>query len=201
MTMYRTFLKRVIDFFGSFIIILVMSPFLLIIAILIKIDSPGPVFFKQKRLGKGLKDIVVLKFRSMTDEEREVSKVIGRADGVTRTGYYLRRFKIDELPQIINVLMGDMSMVGPRPSIREQLDDMTDEEKKRYSVRPGMTGLAQVCGNIHLSWKERYKYDLLYVNNITFLNDMRIILRTVLIIIKGEEHYIDQPLSIREGSS
>jgi lipopolysaccharide/colanic/teichoic acid biosynthesis glycosyltransferase len=134
----------------------------------------------------------------MTDEEHKVSKTIGRADGVTRIGYYLRRFKIDELPQLVNVLIGDMSLVGPRPSIREQLEVMTEEEIKRYAVRPGMTGLAQVCGNIHLSWKDRYKYDLKYVNNVSFMNDLKILLRTILIIFKGEETFIDKPLAIRE---
>lgn len=168
------------------------------VMIIIKLETPGPVFFKQKRVGKDLNEFEVLKFRTMTHEKREVSKIIGKADGVTKSGYFLRRYKIDELPQIINVLLCDMSLVGPRPSIKAQLQDMTDEEIGRYSVRPGMTGLAQVCGNIHISWKKRYEYDLKYVNNITFMNDMKIILRTILIIIKGEENFINQPLSIRE---
>lgn len=166
--------------------------------IIIKLETPGPVFFKQKRVGRDLYEFEVFKFRTMTHEKREVSKIIGKADGVTKSGYFLRRFKIDELPQIINVLIGDMSLVGPRPSIKSQLQDMTDEEIERYSVRPGMTGLAQVCGNIHISWKKRYEYDLKYVNNITFMNDMKIIFRTIMIIIKGEEKFINQPLSIRE---
>jgi lipopolysaccharide/colanic/teichoic acid biosynthesis glycosyltransferase len=180
---------------------LLLFPLFLIVSAIIKLETPGPVFFKQKRVGKDLNEFNVFKFRTMTHEKREVSKIIGKADGVTKIGYYLRRFKIDELPQIINVLTGEMSLVGPRPSIKEQLENMTDEEKKRYSVRPGMTGLAQVCGNIHISWKKRYKYDIKYVNNILFFNDIKIILRTIMIIVKGEEKFINHPLSIRETAN
>lgn len=117
--MYPLYLKSLIDFTGSLVIVIIMFPLLIVVAVLIKIDSFGPVFFKQKRLGRDLKDIVILKFRSMTDENHKVSKTIGRDDGVTRIGYYLRRFKIDELPQIINVIKGDMCLVDPLPSIRE----------------------------------------------------------------------------------
>lgn len=177
---------------------MLLSPFFLVISAIIKLETPGPVFFMQKRVGKNLNQFNVFKFRTMTHEKRDVAKIVGKADGVTIIGYYLRRFKIDELPQILNVLKGDMSLVGPRPSISEQLENMTNEEKKRYSVRPGMTGLAQVSGNIHISWRKRYEYDLKYVHNITFLNDVRIILRTVMIIVKGEEKFINRPLSIRE---
>ena len=196
--MYSGFIKRLLDIIISSLLILLLLPFSILVFLIIKLDSKGPVFFKQERVGKGLKLFQVLKLRTMTDKKRSVEKVIGRDKGVTRVGYYLRRFKIDELPQLINVFKGDMSLVGPRPSIKEQLEDMSDKEKKRYSVRPGMTGLAQVCGNIYLSWKERYKYDLKYVNNISLINDSKIIIRTVQIIIAGEEKFINNPLRIQE---
>lgn len=167
---------------------------------MIKIETPGPVFFKQKRVGKNLKEFEVLKFRTMTDEKREVESVIGMANGVTKVGYYLRRLKIDELPQLVNVLKGEMSLVGPRPSVSGQLEGMNEKEKERFSIKPGLTGLAQVCGNIHLSWTERYKYDRIYVKNISFFNDIRIMMRTVLIIIKGEEEFLNNPLGIRKVS-
>jgi lipopolysaccharide/colanic/teichoic acid biosynthesis glycosyltransferase len=126
-----------------------------------------------------------------------VKPVHGRASGVTKVGYYLRRFKIDELPQLYHVLIGQMSLVGPRPSIPAQLEQMTELEKNRYSVSPGLTGLAQVSGNIHLPWQERYKVDLKYIRNISVLNDLRIICRTVLLIFIGEEKFVDQPLKIK----
>ena len=195
---YKRYIKRLFDLTGAVLLITILLPLLIPVAISIKIDSKGPIFFLQKRVGKGLGTIEVYKFRTMTDEERDVSRVIGKASGVTRVGYYLRRLKIDELPQLINVVRGEMSLVGPRPSIRQQLEFMSDEQKKRYSVRPGMTGLAQVCGNIHISWEKRYEYDLKYIRNISFVNDMRIILRTVLIIVKGEEKFVNQPLKIKK---
>lgn len=196
--MYSRYLKRVVDVIVSSILMLILVPLFLLVILLIKLDSKGPVLFVQKRVGKDLKEFNVYKFRTMTDEEREVTKVAGKAKGVTRTGYYLRRFKIDELPQLINVLKGEMSLVGPRPSIKEQLEEMSEHQKKRYSIRPGLTGLAQVCGNIQISWNARYEYDLKYVDNVSFVNDMKIILRTILIVIKGEEEFVNRPLKLKE---
>lgn len=196
--MYTSFFKRFIDVAFSATLVLVILVPMTVIALLIKIDSKGPVFFKQVRVGKKLTTFNVLKFRTMTNEKRKVDKrIIGRAEGVTAIGYYLRRYKIDELPQLLNVLAGHMSLVGPRPSVPEQLDNMTEEEKKRYDVRPGLTGLAQVSGNIHLSWQERYVFDLRYVKNLTFYNDILILFRTIFIVLKGEEKFLDKPLKIR----
>lgn len=190
--MYQDFIKRGIDFLVSGFFCLLCLPFFILIALLIKIDSRGPIFFKQKRVGKNLVIFEVLKLRTMTHQDRKVGNqpVVGKADGVTTLGFYLRRFKIDELPQLLNVLNGDMSLVGPRPSVPEQLAQMTEQEKHRYSVRPGLTGLSQVSGNIHLSWKERYVYDLEYVHHISWRNDIKIILKTFLIILFGEEKYL-----------
>lgn len=198
--MYSGFFKRIFDFLFSLAVILSLLLPLLVIVILIKVESKGPLFFRQVRVGKGLKTFRVYKFRTMTNEKREVGAkpIIGKAEGVTQIGYYLRRFKIDELPQLLNILNGDMSIVGPRPSVPEQLANMTDEEKMRYSVRPGLTGLAQINGNIHLQWKERFVYDLKYVKNITFINDLKIVFRTVFIVLFGEEKYLNKPVTIKE---
>jgi len=194
--MYRNFFKPLIDFLVAFMILLVVLIPLLIISILILVESNGPLFFKQERVGKDLKFFKVFKFRTMTNEKTTVGStpIIGKAEGVTRVGYYLRRFKIDELPQLLNVLLGDMSLIGPRPSVPEQLKQMSEEEKHRYSVRPGLTGLAQINGNIHLSWKERFVYDLQYVNHVTFWNDLKIIFRTVFIVILGEKKFLNKPV-------
>ena len=168
---------------------------MLVIAILVLGESSGPLFFRQERVGKDLKLFRVFKFRTMTHEKRTVgdAPIIGKADGVTKVGYFLRRYKIDELPQLLNVILGNMSLVGPRPSVPEQLDNMSEDEKRRYSVRPGLTGLAQINGNIHLSWKERFVYDLEYVDDVTFWNDIKIIFKTIFIVILGEKKFINKP--------
>lgn len=132
----------------------------------------------------------------MTNKKHKVKKIYGRSDEVTAVGYYLRRFKIDELPQLLNVLIGDMSLVGPRPGVPEQLEEMTNKTKKRYTVRPGITGLAQVSGNIYLDWEDRFVFDLRYIKNITFLNDLKILVRTAMLIIVGEKKYVNKPLII-----
>ncbi|WP_298222777.1 sugar transferase [Flavobacterium sp.] len=194
--MYRNFLKHILDFTVAFIILLLVLIPLLVIALLILTESKGPLFFRQERVGKDLKFFKVYKFRTMTNEKRTVGStpIIGKAEGVTKVGYYLRRYKVDELPQLLNVLLGDMSLIGPRPSVPEQLKQMSDAEKRRYSVRPGLTGLAQINGNIHLSWKERFVYDLNYVDNVTFWNDLKIIFRTVFIVILGEHKFLNKPM-------
>ena len=192
--------KRFLDVCISCIVFLILIPILLLAVIGIKLESRGPILYKQKRVGKDFKPFQILKLRSMTNEPREVGKspIIGKSQGVTVFGYYLRRFKIDELPQIINVLKGDLSLVGPRPSIFEQLEDMTPKEKTRYSVRPGLTGLAQVSGNIYLPWKERYKKDLNYIEHVSFKNDMIILLRTIMVIIVGERRFVNRPITFKK---
>jgi|SRR5699024_7529075 len=195
---YRTYTKRLTDLLVSFILLILLTPLFLIVSILILTTSKGPLFFIQTRVGRGLQDFRIYKFRTMIDCKHEVKKIIGKTDDITMVGYYLRSYKIDELPQLINVLKGDMSLIGPRPSMRQQLQKMSEVEKRRYSVRPGMTGLAQVCGNIHLNWEERYKYDLKYVRNISFINDFKIVRRTILIIIVGEKEFMNKPLKIIE---
>lgn len=202
--MYKYFFKRFLDLVISLIVSIIFIPFLILLSIIIKIDSSGPVFFKQERVGKNLKLFNVLKLRTMTNQKRSISDkpIIGKTEGVTHIGYFLRRFKIDELPQVLNVLKGDMSLVGPRPSVPKQLETMSTKEKMRYSVRPGLTGLSQVSGNIHLPWKERFKYDLKYVNNYSLIIDIKIILKTFLIIFKGEEQFIHSSKNIiKDGKS
>ena len=194
--MYSNFFKVLIDFIAAFVIVLVVLIPMLFIAMLVLLESRGPLFFRQERVGKDLKLFSVYKFRTMTHEKRIVgdTPIIGKAAGVTKVGYYLRRYKIDELPQLLNVLLGDMSLVGPRPSVPEQLANMSEEEQRRYSVRPGLTGMAQINGNIHLSWKERFVYDLEYVNKVTFWNDIKIIFKTIFIVVLGEKKFINKPL-------
>ena len=166
----------------------------IVVYILVKIDSKGRFFFFQERLGYKGKVFKVFKVRTMTDKSRIANREIMKGDSeVTRVGYWLRRFKLDELPQLINVLIGDMSLVGPRPGLPRQIHEFDENGKKRLMVRPGLTGLAQINGNIHLTWPERWKYDRLYVETLSFKNDLKILLKTASIVLYGEEKYINKP--------
>lgn len=181
-------MKRLFDFILSLCVIVTLSPLLIIVALIIKLSDGGPIFFKQKRLGKNKQVFTLYKFRSMAvDDSREVTQTYSHSDGVTKFGHIIRRLKIDELPQIYNVLAGDMSIVGPRPCLPELISEFNDDAFSRLFVRPGLTGLAQVNGNIFLSWEERWKFDKEYVEKQSFLLDFKIIYRTIYIVFAGEE--------------
>lgn len=184
-------LKRVIDIVGALLLCLALSPFALLVAILIKLDSPGPVFYRQIRLGVNQRRFNILKFRSMTlDENRDSSQTFADSPGVTRVGKVIRRCKIDESPQLVNILLGDMSFVGPRPSLPDLPDQIASLYHRRYSVRPGLTGLAQTNGNIHLDWEERCKHDLTYIDSISLVTDIKIVFKTILVVLVGEDRFI-----------
>jgi len=192
--MYKTFFKRFLDIFIALFVITFLIPLFLIVYILVKIDSPGKFFFFQDRLGYQGRVFKIYKIRTMYDKERVADREILKNDAeVTKIGHYLRRFKIDELPQIINVFMGDMSLVGPRPCLPRQLQEFNEDGKKRITVLPGLTGLAQINGNIHLSWEQRWKYDREYVEKQSFVLDLIIIFKTFLILFNGEDKYINHP--------
>ena len=183
--------KRTADIIFSAAGLIVLMPVLLISAILLEIFMPGPLFFKQQRVGKNGRLFNILKFRSMkVDKALEASHDFTRdAERMTPFGKLLRRTKIDELPQLWNVLVGDMSLVGPRPTVKEQTDKYNDYQRQRLNMRPGMTGLAQVNGNVSLTWDERFVYDIEYVNNFSVLLDIKILCKTVLVVIMGEEKF------------
>jgi lipopolysaccharide/colanic/teichoic acid biosynthesis glycosyltransferase len=183
-----------IDIIVAFAALIALSPLILLSLIIVKLDSKGPIFFYQDRLGLNGKIFRVLKIRTMTDLKRIPNKEILHGDAeVTTVGAFLRRFKIDELPQLINVLKGDMSIVGPRPGLPSQKDEFDCNGIKRLLVRPGLTGLAQINGNIYLTWPERWKYDRNYVDNVSFLLDAKIILKTVRILLQGEQKFLKRP--------
>lgn len=188
--MYRKIIKPLFDFLLALFAVLFFLPWGLVIALIIKIDSKGPVFFFQERLGKKGKVFKVFKFRTMTDEKRVSNREIYKGDSeVTFIGAFLRRFKVDELPQLINVLKGDMSFVGPRPALVNQLGQYDDFSVRRLEVLPGLTGLSQVNGNIYLSWEERWKMDVQYVDNISLITDIKLILKTFAVVVLGEEKF------------
>lgn len=183
--------KRATDVVVAFILCVLLSPLALILALLIKIDSPGPVLYKQVRLGKKQRPFSILKFRSMTvDSARDITQTFGHSPGVTRMGKVIRRCKVDELPQIINILLGDMSIVGPRPSLPDLVSQIDPHYLRRYSVRPGLTGLAQTNGNVFIDWEDRCKYDLEYIDTMSFATDLKIVCKTVLVVLFGEDRFV-----------
>jgi undecaprenyl phosphate N,N'-diacetylbacillosamine 1-phosphate transferase len=186
--LYKLYFKRLIDVLFSLIIIGFLLPIWLIIIIGIKLDSPGPIFFLQERLGFKGNLFKIFKFRSMKVNLNRVEVQVFTSNlDVTPFGEFLRRFKIDETPQIINVLKGDMSIIGPRPCLPSLREKFNSNGEKRLEVRPGLSGLAQINGNIYNSWEKRWEYDAEYVNNLTFLLDFKIFIKTFSVIIFGEK--------------
>lgn len=177
--MYKKYIKRILDFILSLVAIIVLSPILLISAILVRIKLGSPVIFKQKRPGKDEKIFTLYKFRTMTDEKDEQGNLLPDSERLTKFGKFLRSTSIDELPELINILKGDMSIVGPRPLLIRDMVFMTDEQRRRHSVRQGLTGLAQVNGRNNVDWEEKINYDLQYIEKITLIGDIKIILKTV----------------------
>ena len=176
-------IKRVMDFVFATILLVVFSPLMLLTAALIKIDSRGPVFFRQERVGKVGKIFRIFKFRSMVSDNdmRDYSK----KDQYTFVGKIIRRLSIDELPQLFNVIAGEMSLVGPRPWVVEYWTNMNKEERLRASVLPGITGLAQVKGRNKISIFSKIEYDIIYVQNFSFKQDVKILILTVLTVLSG----------------
>jgi lipopolysaccharide/colanic/teichoic acid biosynthesis glycosyltransferase len=199
---YRAFGKRLLDLCVSVPALFAVAPLFALIAALVKLTSRGPVFFVQQRLGCGGVTFRTYKFRTMTDRLRvSHQEIFGKTDEVTVIGYWLRRFKLDELPQLWNIVNGDMSLVGPRPALPTQLAEYTDLARQRLLVRPGLTGLAQVHGNIHLTWPERWVYDAEYVARVSFSLDVWIIARTIGVVLLGEERFLRKPTVLQDQST
>ena len=185
--MYQKYIKRLLDIIISLIALIVLSPIMLIVAILVRIKLGSPVIFKQERPGKDEKIFKLYKFRSMSDKKDENGKLLPDTERLTKFGKILRATSLDELPELVNILKGEMSLIGPRPLAVCYLPYYNENEKKRHTVRPGLTGLAQINGRNALNWEERFNYDIQYVENITFLNDMKILFKTALKVIKRED--------------
>jgi lipopolysaccharide/colanic/teichoic acid biosynthesis glycosyltransferase len=196
---YRRFGKRILDLTLTAPAALLIAPVLMLLALLIKLTSQGPAFFNQERLGKQGKVFKAYKFRTMTHRVR-TNHVEIRDDNpeVTRLGRVLRRFKLDELPQILNVIKGDMSLVGPRPPLPSQLAEYDVATLHRLDVTPGLTGLAQVSGGTHMTWQDRWLHDLDYVRRLSFGLDLSILLRTFLVVLVGEKHFYIPPKTVGE---
>ncbi|MCX7760510.1 MAG: sugar transferase [Hydrogenothermaceae bacterium] len=183
---YRSKLKRWIDIFISVLLIIISSPLFILLYLIIRLTLGKPVIFKQERPGLNEKIFTLYKFRTMTDERDENGNLLPDEIRLKGVGKLIRSLSLDELPQLFNVLKGDMSLVGPRPLLVEYLPLYNERQRKRHLVRPGITGLAQVMGRNAISWKEKFEYDVYYVENLSFWLDMKILLLTFLKVIKRE---------------
>lgn len=178
--MYKHFFKRVLDFLISFVALVIISPILLVIIIFLHFANKGAgVFFTQDRPGKDGKIFKVIKFKTMTDERGADGNLLPDMDRITKVGSFVRSMSIDELPQLINVLKGDMSLIGPRPLLVQYLPLYSPEQARRHEVRPGISGWAQVHGRNAISWAEKFKLDVWYVDHCTLWTDIRIIFITI----------------------
>lgn len=185
--MYKHFFKRIIDFFISLIAILVLSPFLVVIIVWLHFANKGAgAFFLHERPGKDGKLFKVIKFKSMTDEKDAEGNLLPNEQRVTKVGKFIRKFSIDELPQLFNVFKGDMSLVGPRPLVPRYLKLYSPEQARRHEVRPGITGWAQVNGRNSITWTEKFKLDVWYVDHCSLWLDIKIIWMTIINVITGK---------------
>ncbi len=184
--MYAKFLKRIIDFTLSLIALIVLSPILIVLIIVTAIAMKGNPFFTQLRPGKDEKIFKLIKFRTMTNEKDENGDLLPDDVRLNKFGEFLRSTSLDELPELINILKGDMSIVGPRPLLVKYLPLYSDEQRRRHSVRPGLTGNAQANGRNALSWEDKFKLDIEYVDNISFAFDVKIIFDTVKAVLKRD---------------
>lgn len=189
--MYSKYLKRILDVISSIMLLFILAPLMLIISILVKIKLGPPVLFKQKRPGKKNKDgieriFMLYKFRTMTDKKDDNGNLLPDNMRLTKFGNFLRESSLDELPELINILKGDMSIIGPRPQLVRDMVFMTEKQRERHNVTPGLTGLAQINGRNEISWEDKFKYDLVYIENISFLNDLKILVKTISCVIRKE---------------
>lgn len=192
--MYKRYIKRALDIFCALAAIIVFWWLYLIVAILVRVKLGSPVIFKQPRPGKDERIFNLYKFRTMTDERDENGNLLPDEVRLTKFGKLLRATSLDELPECINILKGDMSVVGPRPQLVRDMVFMTDAQRTRHTVRPGLTGLAQVSGRNNITWEQKFEYDLRYIDRITFIGDLKIILQTVGKVLKKSD-------TVREGTA
>lgn len=185
-TFYQLFGKRILDILLSGIALIVLSPIILIVGILVRIKLGSPIIFKQERPGKSEKIFSMYKFRTMTDERDHNGEYLPDEIRLTKFGKMLRATSLDELPELWNILKGDMSIVGPRPLLVEYLPLYSEKQRKRHNVRPGLTGLAQVNGRNAISWEEKFEYDYLYIEDYSFTKDINIIWHTIKKVLKHD---------------
>ena len=192
--MYKSYCKRVLDLLISLSFIVLIAPVLIVVAILVKTSDGGSVFFSQTRLGQNGRVFRIWKFRSMIEGADDYIDAAGAPTRmrITWVGKWLRKFSLDELPQLINIVKGDMSIVGPRPALPAQFPRYTDAQRERLAIRPGVTGLAQVNGRNTLPWSKRVEFDIEYVRNVSLYLDIKIVLLTAMQVITGTGVVMDR---------
>lgn len=184
-TWYRRAGKRFIDTIVALCALIVLSPVILVTAVVVRVALGAPVLFRQLRPGLGERPFMVLKFRTLTDARDASGTLLPDAARLTGVGRVIRTLSLDELPQLVNVLRGDMSLVGPRPLLMQYLSRYTPEQRRRHEVRPGVTGWAQINGRNALSWDDKFRYDVWYVDRVSFALDFSILLRSILVVVRG----------------
>lgn len=177
--MYRTFFKRFFDFFAALIGLLLLSPVFITVVIILLFTNKGKPFFFQTRPGKNEKLFKIIKLKSMNDKKDAKGELLPYEDRITRIGAFVRKYSLDEIPQLLNVLKGDMSIIGPRPLLVQYLPLYKDWQKRRHDVKPGITGWAQVNGRNAITWKQKFEFDVWYVDHISFLLDIKIVIKTI----------------------
>jgi len=184
--MYNLFLKNIIDFIFALLAFVLLLPVFLLVALLLAAANKGSIFFIQKRPGKNGKIFKIVKFKTMNDKTDESGNLLSDKKRLTKIGKFVRKTSLDEIPQLLNVIKGDMSLIGPRPLLPEYLDLYNDFQKRRHEVKPGITGWAQVNGRNAISWRQKFEYDVWYVDNLSFLLDLKIIFLTLKKVVKSE---------------
>ena len=193
--MYKNYLKRFLDLVLSFVGLLLLSPILVLIILLLAIANSGKPFFFQMRPGINGQLFKIIKFKTMNDKKDNNGNLLNDNLRLTKVGNFVRKTSLDEIPQLLNVLKGDMSLIGPRPLLPEYLPLYNNEQKKRHNVRPGITGWAQVNGRNAISWQQKFEYDVWYVQHLSFKLDVKIIVKTIQKVIKSEGIYAN-PTSV-----
>ena len=201
--MYRLFFKRVLDIIISIVVLLITSPIVVIVFCILGFQNKGNVFFFQDRPGFHQKAFRIIKFKTMTDAKDVDGKLLPDNQRITKAGKIIRRLSIDELPQLLNVIKGDMSLIGPRPLLFKYIPLYSAEQLRRHNVRPGITGWAQVNGRNSISWKQKFDFDIFYVDNLSFVLDIKILWKTFIKVIRTEgiNQTLDKPMQPFDGKN
>ena len=189
--MIYKYIKRILDIISSLLAIIILSPILGILTVIGAFEMKGNPFFTQERPGKGEKIFKLVKFRTMTNAKDESGELLSDAERLTKYGKFLRNTSLDELPELFNILKGDMSVIGPRPLLVQYLPYYTEEERHRHDVRPGLTGWAQVNGRNNITWEEKFAWDVKYVNEMNLILDIKILFQTVFNVLKRDDVVVD----------
>lgn len=184
--MYKNIVKPTIDFFSATIVLILFLPIFIIVTLFLILANKGNPFFLQPRPGKGGKVFTIIKFKTMNDKKDSNGNLLPDEDRLTKVGSFVRKTSLDEIPQLLNVLKGDMSIVGPRPLLTNYLHLYNDFQNRRHEVKPGITGWAQVNGRNAISWDKKFEYDVWYVNNISFSVDLKILFKTIVKVLKSD---------------